>query len=321
MRSETILPSIEPQAEPGQRHQAPRLEEMARALEATGDYRIVRRIPKRTAIAMPDHRLHRVAIFVDVETTGLDAASDEIIEIGILPFSYDMNDRIVATHRQFCAFREPSGPIPTAITTLTGIDDEMVRGTSIRPSDLEPFLDRVSLVVAHNAPFDRAFLEAAFPVFADLPWACSLGDVPWKANGVRQSSLECVAASFGFFYRAHRAIDDCHAAVEILDQSLACSSTTVLGAMLENARRPTFRVWAIGAPYEVRTALKGRGYRWHDGARGGPRSWYRDVRAREVDDELAYLDDLYDARVDIPVVRIDAFARHSDRSWKVPYEG
>ena len=49
------------------------LEGMAAALEASGRYRIVRRLEPRAAIAEPDGTPTRRGIFLDVETTGLAA--------------------------------------------------------------------------------------------------------------------------------------------------------------------------------------------------------------------------------------------------------
>ena len=40
------------------------------------------------------------------------------------------------------------------------------------------------LVIAHNAAFDRPFLERRLPIFAEKHWACSRFDVDWKASGI-----------------------------------------------------------------------------------------------------------------------------------------
>ena len=56
-------------------------EEMASALEASGDYRVLRRLQPR--MFKPDFiPSARLALYVDVETTGLDPRQDEIIELG-----------------------------------------------------------------------------------------------------------------------------------------------------------------------------------------------------------------------------------------------
>jgi DNA polymerase III subunit epsilon len=79
-------------------------------------------------------------------------------------------------------------------------------------------LGRIVLVIAHNAAFDRCFLERRLPVFATKHWACSLADVAWKAEGIRSSALEFVAYALGFFHDGHRAASDCLATLHMLAQ-------------------------------------------------------------------------------------------------------
>ena len=46
------------------------------------------------------------------------------------------------------------------------------------------------------------------------------------------------------------------------------------------------RVWAEQSPFELKDALKRRGYRWSDGR---PRSWYSDVEEISLGAEIAFL--------------------------------
>ena len=68
----------------------------------------------------------RSYIAFDIETTGLDPAENEIIEIGALK----VRDGKVA--ERFIEFIRPLSPISPAITSLTGITDEMVAGARNR---------------------------------------------------------------------------------------------------------------------------------------------------------------------------------------------
>ena len=80
------------------------------------------------------------------------------------------------------------------------------------------------------------------------------------------------------------------------------------------ARHPTCRVWAEGSPFDFKDILKARGYRWNDGNDGQPKSWYRDVPEDSLDEELLYLNrEIYQREADVPVVKITAFDRFSDR--------
>ena len=67
--------------------------------------------------------------------------------------------------------REPTIPLPAAITELTGISTEMVVGQRIDADQVARFIYDAVLVIAHGAAFDRPFCEALFPAFAEKHWA------------------------------------------------------------------------------------------------------------------------------------------------------
>jgi DNA polymerase-3 subunit epsilon len=63
-------------------------------LEATGDYRIIKRFTPVTSYCEPNEAEKRVGIFLDTETTGLDVDADKIIELAMVPFEFDASGRI-----------------------------------------------------------------------------------------------------------------------------------------------------------------------------------------------------------------------------------
>jgi DNA polymerase-3 subunit epsilon len=71
----------------------------------------------------------------------------------------------------------------------------MVAGRRIDERVVNDLLGRVVLVIAHNADFDRRFLEKRVPVFAEKHWACSPFGYWLEAEGIRSSALEFVAYS------------------------------------------------------------------------------------------------------------------------------
>jgi DNA polymerase-3 subunit epsilon len=261
-------------------------------IDAADDFRLLRRLPTppRSGDALGEEQF--VGVIVDVETTGLDHDIDEVIELGMLKFTFDRLGRVGSEFAVFQAFNEPSVPIPAAITELTGISDGEVRGQRISPTSLNAFLHDASLVIAHNAAFDRPFVEQLSPAFAALPWACSATEVDWRSEGIVGSRLEYVAMAFGGFYEAHRALDDCNAVGNILTYDLPKSQTRTLAVLLQAARRVQARVCAVGAPYDLRIPLKRAGYRWNDGTNGFPRAWWKDVDGELVKVETAFLEHL-----------------------------
>ena len=96
-------------------------------------------------------------IIVDVETTGWLADEAAITEIGAVRLSAG------GPAAEFSALVNPGAPIPPPITSLTGITDAMVGDAPPIAAVLPRFLAFAAggVLVAHNAPFDLAFLQKA----------------------------------------------------------------------------------------------------------------------------------------------------------------
>lgn len=248
------------------------LERFAAILEQSEDYKVLRRLKPRPPITGALDSDLRLGLFVDVETTGLDPSRDEILELAMLPFRYSLDGTVTEVLEPFDRLREPSIPIPPAITALTGITDAMVVGQTIEPAEVASFAAPAALVIAHNAAFDRQFLERFCSAFSTKPWACSMAEVDWAAEGFEGTKLAYLAAGHGFFYDRHRAANDCLAAVELLSRPLPRSGSPALASLLARARQPTWRIWAENAPFEFKELLKARGYRWNGTENGRPRA-------------------------------------------------
>ena len=101
--------------------------------------------------------LERPLVFVDLETTGGNAATDRITEIGVVEIS---RDGVSA----WSTLVDPQQAIPEFIQRLTGIDNAMVRGAptfGAIAAELAPRLEG-RLFAAHNARFDYGFLKNEF---------------------------------------------------------------------------------------------------------------------------------------------------------------
>ncbi len=119
----------------------------------------------------------------------------------------------------------------------------------------------------------------------------------------------------GYFHQAHRAVDDCHALLEVLAFELPTTGSPALALLLQTARKPTLRVWAEQTAFELKDSLKRRGYRWNDGSDGRPKFWFRDVDETALDDELTFLrTEIYIQDVEPAVQRLTAFTRFSCRA-------
>jgi DNA polymerase-3 subunit epsilon len=288
---------------------------MAQVLEASGRYRVLRRLERpRFKLGSAIGQVRR-GIILDLETTGLDPKTDEIIEIGMVPFDYDVGGQVVCVGAPFSRLRQPSKPIPPEITKVTGITDAMVEGQVIDPAEVEAFIGEAALIIAHNAAFDRRFAERFCPGFVAKPWACSLSQIDWKGAGYESGKLAFLAAAYGFFHDGHRAHHDCLATLEILGAPLAGTDATGLQALLVAARKTTVRIFAENSPFELKDVLKARGYRWNGEAGPSPRAWWIDVEEAALSAELDYLQtEIYRGEVHLPTRKVTAFERFSERT-------
>ena len=286
-------------------HQA-ELETLATKLSASPEFRVLRRINPRIEIAPDTGRPLLKGIVVDTETTDLDSSRGKIIEIGIVAFEYDPTTgqpvRVIDTYGEL---EDPGQPLSPEITAITGITDEMVSGKHIDEDRVAALVKGASIVVAHNAEFDRPFLENRLPAFDGLPWGCSMMDIDWTSETVGSRKLDYIAFRMGFFFDAHRAEEDCKALLEILAHPLPVSGAPVLKPLLDRLPQVSYTLFALNSPYATKDLLKARKYRWD----GDQKVWHRTVVGKQsFDEEVLWLkSEIYGGRP----ARIDVVERDS----------
>lgn len=289
-----------------------RLDEAVKLLKANG-YRVTRPFEPRTnySDSPPPARLLKAAV-LDTETTGMNQAADKIIELGIVVFEYCPETgqayRVLET---FNELEHPGIPIPPESTRIHNITDAMVAGRRIDDAVVHALMSDVSIVIAHNAGFDRGFVEARLPIFAGKAWACSLAQVPWKNEGLSSASLEFLAYRYGFHYTGHRASADCHALLEVLQCNLPESGCKAMKALLSSARASEIKVWALNAPFDNKDKLKARGYRWE----AERKTWSGLVSQTGLPQEVDWLrEHIYQGRAfKLELERINALHRFTSR--------
>jgi len=291
------------------------INEAIKIVESSDDYKVLRRLYSVEKYHQEDASQKRIGIYLDVETTGMNADEDEIIEIALVPFEFNKLGQIFKILPAYNAFQDPGIPIPELITGITGITDEMVKGQSIDLNKVLEMLNTAAIVIAHNAKFDRAFCENLHDGFKDISWACSISDINWNEEGFEGVKLEYLAYKHGFFYEGHRATIDCYAALEILAQTLPKSGELALKRLLDNARKVTIRLWAVSAPFDKKDVLKERKYRWSDGSNGSQKAWYIDIAEDDFKAEKSFLEDnIYKNKSpSLPSLKITAMERYSTR--------
>lgn len=293
----------------------PDFEALARQLDETGEFRVLRRFrPNSSYGELDGGEDSRSALFVDVETTGMQWLSDRIIEFAGVPFTFGVNSgRITRVGTPFVSLEDPSRQIPPEIVRLTRITDEMVAGQRIDDGQVKVLADEAHLVIAHNAKFDRPFVEARFPWFADKHWACSINDVPWEAHGLSSVKLGWLLMEHaGLYFRAHRAEDDCNASIHVLATPFADDGSLPMRHLLESSRRNSVLIRAVNSPFDTKDLLKARGYQWDSGTPERAKAWQKEVGEVALDAELAWLNEaIYKGRGKPETRKLTARNRYS----------
>jgi DNA polymerase III subunit epsilon len=161
---------------------------------------------------------------VDVETTGWSPDRAGITEIGAVRVR---RGEVIA---EFTSLVNPGTPVPAQITELTGISDPMLALAPPVAAVLPGLLAFAegSVLIAHNAPFDIAFLTAAcaaaglsWPGYAVLDTLRLARYLVATPDEVPDCKLRTLAVYFGAPVQpSHRALDDARATATVLARLL-----------------------------------------------------------------------------------------------------
>lgn len=262
-------------------------EALARRLEGLGGYRVLRALDPDAGIERlgPPQVGQRIAAVIDSETTGLDVEADRMVELAIQRFLIEPDGRINAVERVRSWREDPGRPMPERLVRLTGLSDADLRDRRFDEEMIVALLDSADLVIAHNAAFDRPFVERRLPQLAPGAWACSLDQLDWLDLGYDGRSLGHLLLQSGYYFDGHRAAHDVVALTTLLGVELP-DGRTILSHLLARCDRDSVRVEAVGAPYDAKDLLKRSGYRWD----GAARHWWREIDSDALDAEREWLD-------------------------------
>jgi DNA polymerase-3 subunit epsilon len=232
--------------------------------------------------------LIRTGSVLDVETTGLQFEQAKVIEIGIRSFRFNRESgEILEILGAYHSFQDPGEPLAREICELTGLTDGMLKGTSIDWQAVDRKLADSNIVIAHNAAFDRPFVDRDSPTSRQKIWGCSVKQIDWQAKGFTSKKLESLSIYHGFFTDAHRALNDADALLHLLSFPDSSTGKPHLSEMLDAARRPTVQVIASHSPFESKDTLKSRAYRWDPAAK----SWWKEVSKESIETEIRWLEE------------------------------
>lgn len=230
-----------------------------------------------------------VAAVLDTETTGIDLAVDEPIELGIQKVI--VGPRGMRTVARLSLLREPGVPIQAEAQRVHGITMEELKGKTFDEDAVRSILSNVHFVVAHKADFDAPMMSKLFPWIANLPWACSLKDIDWLERGMSSRTEEHLAWASGLKFEAHRVDADTAVLAEILTRQ------RVWKELYRAASAEYVHLWALDTPYDSSPILKGYGgFVWNDPRNagaipGGVKAWHRVMPRSELADVAQFLID------------------------------
>jgi DNA polymerase III subunit epsilon len=98
-------------------------------------------------------------IVFDTETTGLDPATDRLVEIGCVELVNHF-----PTGRTFQAYVNPERPVPAEAARVHGLKDDFLADKPVFAMVADELLAFIAedRLIAHNASFDISFLNAEF---------------------------------------------------------------------------------------------------------------------------------------------------------------
>lgn len=263
------------------------LQQCAEALNQSEDYQVLNKLSVKTEFNAPNgEATHKVCI-IDTETTGLDTDVCEIIELGYQIIEFDSQGHFYKVLSAQNFLNEPKGEISAEVTQVTGLTMDDVQGQSIPWDKVEAEIHDVQLCVAHNASFDRPVLERYSDVFVNKIWGCSVAQIDWmKQAHVGSRSQEFLCWKVGqFFYGAHRALDDVQALTQLLSCAISENNVPAFRFLLNAVRQSKSLIKATGAPFDIKDALRSRGYRWNV----SERVWQKVLDDSNLQDEVAWL--------------------------------
>jgi len=256
--------------------------------------------PPSSELLITDQECMKIA-FLDTETTGIDRANDQIIEIAIKMVRFETTSgKILSIVGSYESFNDPEEDISTEITLLTGIDNKMVDGESIDWDMVDGLLEEADLIVAHNAGFDRAFVDRYSSVSPNKIWACSISDIDWLGRGFTSSKQELLCYWHGFYFDAHRAMNDVDALIHLVTHDPDAGERALI-ELIESSKRPEYVIFADHFKYDPvkKDVVKGNKYRWDPEGK----VWYKKVNFDALEHEKEWLtvtiyDQIFKGRVE-----------------------
>jgi DNA polymerase-3 subunit epsilon len=206
--------------------------------------------------------MKNVLVF-DIESSGLDRDNDRVIELGYVLWSVE--DLTLLECYSALLLGEADNPAqlfnaipPEALPFGTDPDIAWtIAGQAAQQADL---------VLAHQADFDRAFVEREAGLYEGaaelmkLTWVCTLEDFVWPIQLAYRNLVSIALAHGVAVTSAHRAVNDCLLLARLLER--VDHVDDLLHLALQRASRPKAEFIAR-TPYQQKDLVKAAGFHWN----------------------------------------------------------
>ncbi|MEB3176353.1 MAG: 3'-5' exonuclease [Synechococcus sp.] len=210
-------------------------------------------------------------LIIDTETTGLDAATDQVLEVGAI--LYSLPQRSVLAQVSFLLpadvnAAEPLNGIPVAATQAPQPWRQSLEL-------LQALAAHAQLAVAHNAAFDQQWFGQGLLPDLGLPWLCSMEQISWPAERQLRArpSVRDLALAYGVpVWAAHRALTDCIYLAQVFER---CAD---LPQRIQEGLEPRL-LYRAQVSYNERHLAREAGFRWNEPVQG---AWTRQLSERQL---------------------------------------
>ena len=212
---------------------------------------------------------------IDLETTGIDPFSSNIIEIGYM--IWDANSSCFVKCGSYLI--KNNNILPEEIKNLTGITDNYLNkfGMELKQAiiSLSDMAKKCDFLVGHNAiEFDRKYLSKACQKYSiEFPkkyWIDTMTDIPYS-HSIKTRKLSYLAVEHNIsFAISHRAVFDIWTTMQIL-------SKYDIKKVIERAKTGFVKLIAK-ISYEERAKVSKQGFKWDS----KHKIWFKILRAYDA---------------------------------------
>jgi DNA polymerase-3 subunit epsilon len=168
---------------------------------------------------------------------------------------------------------------------LTGLTDALLQGQTINWGAVASRISESNLVIAHNAKFDRPFVDQLAELSENKLWGCSMSQIDWLSKGFKTQKLSLLTHYHGFTFDGHRALSDVDATLHLISMTDPETGKPYLAELAESIKRNRIRVFAWKAPFDKKDLLKNASYKWND----QNKVWMKELFKEEKDKESNWL--------------------------------